>query len=292
MVATLALETYNRIVYQRALDRLNGVTFKKALKERLADFNQGLWLIERPKDGPVLVHASLSCWADLKKNGAMEYLTEIYGDAIKEEEGDYNLVLTVDTCDKGKEAEHAMKVAKLQTYMLMAPVMVLIKKMNAGQADDKVIQIDYRPGESYWIRAQGDRLTVIFSVTFELKDDGVFGRVFINEMSKSQAGCPGCDVVIRKNAPPPGELKGVQGLGEDNCYLSFLLEKRHLNNPEKTLEQLMTCRNYINYHIKCSKAFLHIRMRNKVNALQLILNRAKPEREVEKKTASGRSFKK
>jgi actin related protein 2/3 complex subunit 2 len=292
MPATLTLETYNRIVYQRVMDKLNGVQIKKALKEKLADFNQGLWSIDRPKDGPLTVHAQLSCWSQLKANRAMEYLKEMYGDAVKEENGEYDVCVTIDTMEESKREEFAMKVAKLQTYMLVAPAMMLVKDLKAKKASDKVIQIDYRPGESYWLKAQDGRLHVIFSVSFELKDDEVFGRIFISEMGKGQSGCPSCDVVVRKNVPPPGELKGVKGLSADNCYVSFLLEERHLGKPEHTLELLMTCRNHINYHVKCSKAFLHIRMRNKVGALQLVLNRAKPIREVEKKTASGRTFKK
>ncbi|KAL7721636.1 Arp2/3 complex 34 kDa subunit [Entamoeba marina] len=278
MPPTLTLETCNRII-------------KKPLRERLADFNQSLWYITRSKEGEMKVYTSLQCWKELKSNGAWTYLQEVYGDAIAEDGKDYDVVLTVpESADKPEE--YAMKVAKLQTHMMIGPAMMIIKDLNAGKAPEKLVQIDYRPGESMWLKPNGDRLTVLFSVKFDDKDDAVFGRVFINEFAKSSPGCPACDVVTRKNAPPPSELRGAKGLAEDNCYLSFLLEKRHMNNPVKTLETLVSCRNYINYHIKCSKAFLHIRMRNKVQALQLVLNRAKPVRETEKKTASGRSFKK
>eukprot|EP00121_Abeoforma_whisleri_P015213 Awhi_evm2s14022 len=55
-----------------------------------------------------------------------------------------------------------------------------------------------------------------------------------------------------------------------------------------TVNLLETFRNYLHYHIKCSKAYLHCRMRARVSASVKILNRAKPEVEKEKKTASGR----
>ncbi|EDR24947.1 hypothetical protein, conserved [Entamoeba dispar SAW760] len=293
MAPNLLLESYNRIVYARVLEKLTtegGI--KKGLKEKLADFNQSIWFIERTKE-KMTISVATPCWNQLKENRAMEFLQKVYGADLVEADSnsEYNLILTIPE-KHDKPEEFAMSAAKLLTNMLIGPAVVLADEVKNNKAAEKLIQIDYRPGESYWLKPNGDRLTVIFSIKFDDRDDAVFGRVFINEFSKSAPGCPSCDVVTRKNSPPPSELKTVEGLAEDNCYISFLLEKRHLNNPQKTLEILMSCRNYINFHIKCSKAFLHIRMRNKVSHLQLVLNRAKPEREVEKKTASGRTFKK
>ena len=290
MAPTLLLETYNRIVYARVLEFVTGkAPEKKRYVEQLADFNKSMWRITKTKEG-MTVEAMIPCWAELKENRAMEFLSEVYGDIVSDEEGDYNVILKIpEKADKPEE--FAMKCAKLLTNMLMAPAVVLAKEVKEGKAEDKLIQINYRPGEAYWLKPKDDRLTVIFSIVFADKDDAVFGRVFVNEFAKGMQGCPSCDVVTRKGAQPPRELEGAD-LNEDNCYVSFLLEKRHMNNPAKTLEVMMTCRNYINFHVKCSKAFLHIRMRNKVQQMQLVLNRSKPERQVEKKTASGRTFKK
>lgn len=36
-------------------------------------------------------------------------------------------------------------------------------------------------------------------------------------------------------------------------------------------------RNYLHYHLKCSKAYMHQRMRAKTNDFLKVLNRAKPE---------------
>lgn len=292
MAPNLLLETHNRVVYARVLERVtNSNPDKKKFNEVLADFNKSLWLIAKTKE-TFTVSAMIPCWAELKENRAMEYLQEVYGDIISEsEDQNWNVTLTIpETVEKPEE--FAMKCAKLLTNMLMAPAVIVAKEVKEGKASDKLIQINYRPGEAYWLKPKDDRLTIIFSIRFEDKDDAVFGRVFISEFSKGMQGAPACDVVTRKGAPAPRELEGAEGLQEDSCYISFLMEKRHLNNPPKTLEQMMTCRNYINFHLKCSKAFLHIRMRNKVQQMQLVLNRSKPERQVEKKTASGRTFKK
>jgi hypothetical protein len=43
-------------------------------------------------------------------------------------------------------------------------------------------------------------------------------------------------------------------------------------------------RDYLHYHIKASKAYMHSRMRIRVDSFLKVLNRAKPEKEKEMKT--------
>jgi len=96
---------------------------------------------------------------------------------------------------------------------------------------------------------------------------------------------------------PPAELKGVKNLrvGDTNGFVSFVLHPPHMvKGPrrEKTIDTTQTFRNYLHYHMKCSKAHLHTRMRNRVRTFLQILNRAKSEPEnKEKKTMTGRTFK-
>ena len=56
---------------------------------------------------------------------------------------------------------------------------------------------------------------------------------------------------------------------------------------DKTVNLIHTFRDYLHYHIKCSKAYLHSRMRSRTTALLKVLNRARPEiKATEKKTIS------
>jgi actin related protein 2/3 complex subunit 2 len=58
-----------------------------------------------------------------------------------------------------------------------------------------------------------------------------------------------------------------------------------------TINRIQLFRDYLHYHIKCSKAYMHSRMRYRVAEFLKILNRAKPEvAHAERKTASGRTF--
>lgn len=51
-----------------------------------------------------------------------------------------------------------------------------------------------------------------------------------------------------------------------------------------TITTIQLFRDYLHYHIKCSKAYMHSRMRHRVAEFQKVLNRAKPE---DKEVAAG-----
>jgi hypothetical protein len=51
-----------------------------------------------------------------------------------------------------------------------------------------------------------------------------------------------------------------------------------------TITHIQLFRDYLHYHIKCSKAYMHSRMRHRVAEFQKVLNRAKPE---DKEVAAG-----
>jgi actin related protein 2/3 complex subunit 2 len=98
------------------------------------------------------------------------------------------------------------------------------------------------------------------------------------------------------NREPPLELKDVKNLKDDARigYVTFTLFPRHYTKGvrrEETISLIQTFRDYLHYHIKCSKAYLHSRMRARVTEFLKVLNRAKPEpRNVEKKTITGKTF--
>jgi len=74
-----------------------------------------------------------------------------------------------------------------------------------------------------------------------------------------------------------------------------VLFEQHLQpkNMFKTINLVQNFRDYLHYHIKCSKAYMHTRMRERVSTWLQVLNRARPEpfEKKEKKLASGRTFK-
>jgi hypothetical protein len=62
-------------------------------------------------------------------------------------------------------------------------------------------------------------------------------------------------------------------------YVTFVLFPRHFapGVAASTISHIQLFRDYLHYHIKCSKAYMHSRMRHRVAEFQKILNRAKTE---------------
>jgi len=78
-------------------------------------------------------------------------------------------------------------------------------------------------------------------------------------------------------------------------FVTFAVMKTHLEQgrKDKVIQVLSVFRNYLQYHIKCSKSYFHSRMRARVVGLLKILARAKVEKNTadkEMKTASGKTF--
>lgn len=105
--------------------------------------------------------------------------------------------------------------------------------------------------------------------------------------------------MLYSSRDPPLEIRDVPGLskGEDVGYVTFgiftrtltlnaflilaiVLFPRHIHPPdiaESTISHIQLFRDYLHYHIKCSKAYMHSRMRHRVSEFQKVLNRAKTE---------------
>jgi len=276
MAPPLTLESYNRIVYDVVHTQL---TTEKAeeIDITICDFNQVIWHLFTDGD-KLKVSISCKCWNQIKANGGEEYFRKVYGSLLlREAEPRFDLTLGIPI--KVMPEADAAKISRLASRMSRNLLASVLHKMmdQAAQraAGGKVVQIDYRPNESVWFKQDGDRIVVIFSINFDDQDDVVFGHVFLNEFSKNMPGAPSCDTYLKD---PPSELAGIRGL-HAHGYASFLLEARHYqpSKRENTCDVVLTFRNYLHYHIKCSKAYLHIRMRARVTSLLQVLNRARQE---------------
>jgi len=276
MAPPLTLESYNRIVYDVVHTQL--VTEKaEEVDITIADFNQVVWHLWT-NEGKLNVSISCKCWNQIKANGGEEYFKKVYGSLLTRPEPKYDVTISI-TLGKVYPEADAAKLSRLASRMsrnLLASVLhKMMDQATQRAAGGKVVQIDYRPNESVWFKQDGDRIVVIFSITFDDQDDVVFGHVFLNEFSKNMPGAPACDTYLKD---PPSELAGIRNL-HAHGYASFLLEARHYqpNKRENTCDVVLTFRNYLHYHIKCSKAYLHIRMRARVASLLQVLNRARQE---------------
>ena len=103
--------------------------------------------------------------------------------------------------------------------------------------------------------------------------------VFLQEFREGRRASANAPQVLFTRDPPAGIEAGGALTGENVGYITFVLFPRHTNTKvrDNTIDLIHLFRNYLHYHIKCSKAYIHSRMRAKTADFLKILNRAKPE---------------
>jgi len=245
----------------------------------------------------VLISMAWSCGPQLLRLGAQQDLQKIYGPMVTTAEAGYNVSLLLDLDKPPEDPKNIpLKISNLKRHVLAAPFKNVFGQIVNKTAGTDIVTIDYRGNESIYIKPEGDSCTVIFSIGFAEDADAVFAKVFLQEFAdarKSMRNVPSVKFTYRE---PPLELEGFPGLKnvESNGFVSLALFDAHLSakNVYKTINLLETFRDYLHYHIKCSKAYLHNRMRTRVANWLQVLNRARPDpiAEKAKKVASGRTF--
>lgn len=190
------------------------------------------------------------------------------------------------------------------------------KDLEASGGQGQFMQIHYRDEEAIYIQASPDRVTVIFSTIFKDETDRVYGKVFLQvRTTPTHPTTPPPQTppltptqefvdarrlptiqtapqVLYTNREPPLEIRHLPlpPPSEDIGYVTFVLFPRHFTHPNiaaQTISHIQLFRDYLHYHIKCSKAYMHSRMRFRVAEFQKVLNRAKMEKpEAEKKTVT------
>jgi len=291
----ILLELANRIIEETLRDRFDA-TKHSAIDMTCADFDGVQFHIVSNKDkkSEITISVSVKNKNDWAKYGVDGKLKSVYGPLMTSAEQGYDYSLKVDAEALGNQnkGDLARKIALFKRHIFAAPFDYVFDAVEKG-SNAQMVDIAWRgTTERLFILPQGkERCTVIFSINFKDPDDVIIGKVFLQEFQKTIGGAPSVSFTQKD---PPAELKGVKGLTNDGTqsYVTFVLFDRHFTKEKKskTIDVMQTFRNYLHYHIKCSKSHLHTRMRNRVDSLLKILNRAKQDLPSEKKTMTGRTF--
>ncbi|PVU84751.1 hypothetical protein BB559_005148 [Furculomyces boomerangus] len=271
----------------------------------LVDFDNVLYHVSTmdvDKRNELTISIKVNCFDELVGYGVHEILHREYGNYLSQQvENDYNVTLLLDLDNlQQDEAELAKKISYIKRNMMEAPFELAFKYFEQqNDQPGEVMKLSYREDEYMYIQASQDRVTVIFSTRFKEEMDRVFGRVFLQEFvdARRQSLISNAPQVLYSIKEAPLEIRNFpeQRQSNDFSHITFILFPRHFKDEEtkeKTVSQIQLFRNYLHYHIKCSKAYIHSRLRNRVSEFLKVLNRAKPENlnPTEKKTASGRYF--
>ncbi|CAG0919241.1 unnamed protein product [Notodromas monacha] len=296
----ILLEIHNRIVLDTLTNKfqqaLAGNKFE-ATDVKVADFDGVLFHIST-LDGDksqLRLSISLKFYKDLQEHGADDLLRREYQKYLAEPEEGYNVSLVYDLKSVPSDWEEVVKKASLLKRNCFASVFEkYFEFQEKGLEENKRAVIHYRDEETLYVEAKADRVTVVFSTIFKHEDDVVIGKVFMQEFKEGRRASHTAPQVLFSHREPPLELQNTDAKTGDNIgYITFVLFPRHTckASRDNTINLIHMFRDYLHYHIKCSKAFIHSRMRAKTTDFLKILNRARPESKVvEKKTMSGRTF--
>jgi len=292
----ILLETSNGMV-EEALRARFGEEKPNAIDIKVADFDGCLYHVGNPDQdkNKIIVSISLKFYDELKKHGADELIKSIYGDVLTDPESGYDISVLIDLENLPSNKEELIKNIGLIKRNCFASVFQrYFDFLEKEEESSERAVIHYREGETMYVEAKSDRCTVIFSTVFKDDDDVIIGKVFMQEFKEGRKASQTAPQVLFSHKDPPRELEGTDAARGDNIgYITFVLERRHTNPKarENTIDFIHTFRNYLHYHIKCSKAYLHSRMRSKTADFIKVLNRARPDvKSKEKKTMSGKTF--
>ncbi|EEB18716.1 arp2/3, putative [Pediculus humanus corporis] len=263
----------------------------------IADFDGVLFHISNVGGDKTKIRTSISLkfYKQLQEHGADELLKREYGPYLIEPENGFNVSLLIDLENIPKDWENLIKKFGLLKRNCFASVFEKYFDFQAkGEDGHKRAVINYRADETLYVEAKADRVTVVFSTVFKDVDDIVVGKVFMQEFKEGRRASHTAPQVLFSHKEPPLELINTDAkVGENIGYITFVLFPRHTNpqTRDNTINLIHMFRDYLHYHIKCSKAYIHSRMRAKTSDFLKVLNRARPEpKTVEKKTITGRTF--
>ncbi|CAO1634408.1 unnamed protein product [Parajaminaea phylloscopi] len=310
----ILLEDENRLIQSTLAQKFETPGL---IDQTFTDFDGVAYYLESSKTGPVSLSMDIRCWKQLEAAGATEVLQREYGQWLLDTPRDgYSVTLEIAyekvPQDAASRDQLIQSLSLLKRNAMAAPferafaLQASLEKASedaaqqasSGPSSADIMSINYRDDEAIYIVPGLDRVTVVFSTTFNDETDKIFGRVFLQEFvdARRQPSIQNAPQVLYSHREPPLEVRSIAGLsrGDDVGYVTFVLFPRHFQNKEvmaATISRIQLFRDYLHYHIKCSKAYMHSRMRHRVADFLKVLNRAKPEnQDKERKTATGRTF--
>ncbi|KAF4318010.1 hypothetical protein BBO99_00005460 [Phytophthora kernoviae] len=299
----LFLEAENKIIKEVLEGRLGEKAPRpvQPLEIRLCDFDDVQYDLSIA-DNLLTVSMAYPPYKALEGLGAKQMFAVTYPEfqLVATKAGfDFTLQVNVDVITPANAASFIKRVSVLKRNILGAPFEQCFEALQNGNASSLgPVQVPYRRNETIYVLPQADRIVIVYSVCFEDKTDQAVARVFLQEFVDTRRTVNNAPPVAF-GKDPPLELRGAPGLRNSSDlvgYLSIAIFPTHVDTTEKRIKAatlVQGLRNYLHYHIKASKTYLHIRMRKRVDLLLQVLNRARPEKDqskTQKKTITGRTF--
>ncbi|TDH68286.1 hypothetical protein CCR75_003225 [Bremia lactucae] len=299
----LFLESENKIIKEVLTGRLGEKAPRpvQPLEIRLCDFDDVQYDMSIA-DNILTISMAYPPYTTLEGLGAKQMFAVTYPEfqIVAPKTGfDLSLQVNVDVITPTNAVSFIERLSVIKRNILAAPFEQCFAALQSGNASTLgAVQIPFRRNETVYVLPQADRIVIVYSVCFDDKTDQAIARVFLQEFVDTRRTVNNAPPVAF-GRDPPLELRGAPGLCQSPDlvgYLSLAIFPTHVDTAEKRIKAatlVQGLRNYLHYHIKASKTYLHIRMRKRVDLLLQVLNRARPEKDqtkTQKKTITGRTF--
>ncbi|XP_034937428.1 probable actin-related protein 2/3 complex subunit 2 [Chelonus insularis] len=302
----ILLEINNKIVEETLHTKIKNSLTSSHKQEStdiiIADFDGVLFHITNPNGDKTKLKVSISLkfYKQLREHGVDDLLKKEYGPYLAEPESGYDISVQIDLKNLPDDWEALVKKIGLLKRHCFASIFEKYFNFQEQYPDlqdqdvPKRAVIPYRDQETIYVEAKNDRVTVVFSTIFKDEDDMVIGKMFLQELKEGRRASHTAPQVLFSHREPPLELQECNAaIGDSIGYITFVLFPRHTSRDSRanTIDLIHMFRNYLHYHIKCSKVYIHSRMRTKTTDFLKVLNRARSQaKNTEKKTITGRTF--
>ncbi|CAN1828598.1 Actin-related protein 2/3 complex subunit 2A [Linum perenne] len=210
--------------------------------------------------------------------GAIEAIKSAYGSVVQildPPKDGFNLTLKINLTKLQLKQSLLMKIASVRDVVLGAPLSVVLKHLasrTVAPGTERLVALVHRPNESFFLLPLAERVTVIFPMRFSDSVDTTYATSFLQEFVETRrtAGLTSSPVCSWSPDPPP-ELKDApfEILSANAGFVSFIIYPRHVDGRrlDRTVWNLSTFHAYVSYHVKCTEAFMHTRMRRRVEGM-------------------------
>lgn len=242
----------------------------------------------------VKVNMSIGGAADLLRLGSADLLDELFPGMVTAPDEGFDIAIEFDCENVAEPEEFLESISLLKRHVIGGPIRKALMTLLAGTSDSlQPCSVSYRKGEVMYVTPSDSKIFVAFLLDFGDSTDKAMARVFLQEFVEAQRTVRSGPSTSFSREPLREIASMVTSHNPDAAgYITFALEKRHLESGklENAVSLLASFRNYLHYHIKASKTYLHMRMRKRVVGWLQVLNRAVPQIQTEKKLASGKTF--
>jgi len=260
------------------------------------DFDGVRFCIDIKRETPQLYQISFGFpyASNILSLGGEEFLDREFPGMKVEPTVGYHVAIQLDLDNMSNPEQILQKVSQFRVHFCGSPLERAFIALETGaSATVPAFELKCYQKDSIFVVPGVDRVIVIYSLEFSDATDQSLLDAFMESfpvMQRSVNNSPPCSYsnTVPLELQNTGLFKGTP----KNGFISFAIFPTHILGPkkQKVVSLLINFRAYLQYHIKCTKSYLHVRMRNKVDSWLQVLNRAKQTEEKDKKTVTGKTF--